>query len=106
MPQPWKSFCAPPDGSSKPMPRHPKTWRWAINGALVGFLVSWIDMFVEWRDVRFAAWSGSGIAYNLAYFAGSVMMGALIGSIAGAVHDRYMRRAGLLLTKVSSAAAL
>jgi hypothetical protein len=72
-------------------------WRWALNGALITFLISWIDLFVEWRHVEWADWSGTGISYNLGQFFGAMMLGTLIGFVAGAVKDSRAARSGLLI---------
>jgi hypothetical protein len=86
-------------------PFQPVTLRWTINGTLFGFLLTWVDMFIEWRDVRFADWSGSGITYNLGMFGGAMLIFALIGAIAGAVRDYPARRAGLLATPADALTA-
>lgn len=78
------------------MPTYTKKWEWALNGALIGFLIAWLDMTVEWRSVSFADWRGIGIAHNVGHFLGAMTGGAIIGWIAGTIRDHRMARTGRL----------
>ncbi len=70
--------------------------KWMWIGASVG-LISKLSDFAEWRGPRFAAWYGEGISYNLSMILGSILGGAIIGFIAGAIRDSFARRSGRMM---------
>lgn len=69
--------------------------KWTWLGAAVGLLTKLSD-FAEWRGPKFAAWAGEGVSYNLSMIGGSVLGGALLGFVAGAIRDSFARRSGRL----------
>ena len=75
------------------MPTEPVTFRWGYYGAMIGVLAL-ISEPIWSGDTSFAPWSGYGIGHNLGMIAGSMVVPAFIGLIAGAIRDRTARRTG------------
>ena len=73
----------------------PAKWRWARNGAAIGFVVILSDMLFAWRGVPIYPWTEPDyIAANVGQFIGSMLAGAAFGWIAGALRDRNMKARG------------
>jgi hypothetical protein len=73
------------------MLQQPSIFRWAGIGAALGFGATLFDLVFEWRGPQFYPWVGEGIAFNLASILGSMLGGATLGLIAGAVRNRWAR---------------
>ena len=67
-------------------------WRWARNGAVIGFLITATDMLFEWRGVKVYPWNEPGyIAQNIGMFMGATGVAAVIAFGLGALRDWFAR---------------
>jgi len=94
-PKATKSIAPPPLSKRRP-DQHSSVkkvkWRYALYGALGGAALPLSDYLFEWRGPKFYPWVGEGLAYNIGYFGGGMMLAALVGFLAGAYDDRLNRK--------------
>ena len=69
----------------------PSRWRWARNGALVGFAIAVSDILVKWRgQVYLPSWSGDALVENVSHLLSSIFFTGLIGFVLGSLRDRNL----------------